>query len=601
MGTTFKRLFYILLVTFFFPALAMGQAELFRATATMSPGRIEAGNSSHISVVLIAAPKHYIYRDQVRVDVEPLEGFQFEPFNFPEPKVKYDTFQEKDVEIYEGEVVLTSTVKVSDNLSPDKYNVKLTVHYQGCSPVTCFLPVSKSFVLPINIESTKGGIAAKETTKPAAVPVSPTKSAATTEKGVFQRTIEKKGVFAALLLAFVAGIGLSFTPCVYPMIPITVAVIGGQSGGTPLKGFLLSLVYVFGISIVYSVLGIVAASTGALFGSAMQSPYVIGFVAAVFIALAFSMFGAYTLQAPTFLSEKFGQKGSAGIAGVFFMGLVAGTVASPCVGPALVSMLVYIATTGSKALGFLMLFTFAWGLGLLLIVIGTFSGSIKALPRSGAWMGIVERVFGLLLFGAALYYLKLIIPEWLFTVILGIFLIVTGVFSGGLDRIVAESGTLIRAKKTFGIVCLVFGLYFLAGSLLIKGLFLPPLSTTSATVSTQEEIDWVTSEKEGLAAAKASAKPAMIDFWAEWCSICKKLDKKTYTDPEVVRESKRFINIKVDCTNRDDPTVRLLLGKYGIVGLPTLIFVSSDGTLLKDKTVTGFVDSSELLRIMRSM
>ncbi|MGR3310130.1 MAG: protein-disulfide reductase DsbD family protein [Candidatus Brocadiales bacterium] len=600
MCTAFKRLFYILLVTcFFLPTFAMGQEEPFRVTATMSPERIAAGDSSRISVGLIVAPDHYIYRDQVRVDVESLEGFQFEPFNFPKPKVKYDIFLEKEIEAYEGEVGLTSTVKVSDKTSPGKYTVKLTVHYQGCSASVCFIPAAESFILPVNVEPSKGGLAAKEPTKPAAAPVSTTKKAVTTEAGIFQKTIEKKGIFAALLLAFVAGIGLSFTPCVYPMIPITVAVIGGQSGGVPLKGFLLSLVYVLGISIVYAVLGIIAASTGALFGSAMQSPYVIGFVVAIFIALAFSMFGAYTLKAPTFLSEKFGQK--SGVAGVFFMGLVAGTVASPCVGPALVSLLVYIATTGSKVLGFWMLFTFAWGLGLLLIVIGTFSGSIKALPRSGAWMGIVERVFGLLLLGAALYYLKFVIPEWLFTVILGIFLIVTGIFSGGLDRIAAESGTFIRVKKSFGIICLIFGVYFLAGSLLFKGLFLPQLSMTGPTITTQEEIAWATSEKNGLALAKASVKPVIMDFWAEWCSVCKKLDKKTYSDPEVIKESKRFINIKVDCTNTDDPAVRLLWKKYGVIGLPTMIFVSPDGTILKDKTVTGFIEPSELLRIMRSM
>lgn len=606
MSIIFKRLFYILLVIFLFPAFARGQAEPFRVTATVSPERIAAGNGSRISVGLIVEPNHYIYRSQTRVDIEHLEGFQFESFHFPAPKIKYDIFQEKDVEVYEGEVGLTSTVKVSDKTSPGKYNVKLTVHYQGCSASTCFLPESKSFTLPINVESATGVSPTKELTKPAAAPAPPTKnetlrSAQNDKTSAFQRTIEKRGIFAALLLAFVAGIGLSFTPCVYPMIPITVAVIGGQSAGTPLKGFLLSLVYVLGISIVYSVLGIVAASTGALFGSAMQSPYVIGFVVAVFIALAFSMFGAYTLQTPTFLSEKLGPKSGAGIAGVFFMGLVSGTVASPCVGPALVSLLVYIASTGSKVLGFWMLFTFAWGLGLLLIVIGTFSGSIKALPRSGTWMVIVERFFGLLLFGAALYYLRLVIPEGLFTVLLGIFLIVAGIFSGGLDRIVSESGTLVRAKKCFGIICLVFGLYFLGGSLLIKGLFLPPLSMTSPTILTQEKIDWITSEEKGLAMAEASAKPVMIDFWAEWCSVCKKLDKKTYSDPGVISESKRFINIKVDCTNTDDPTVRLLWGKYGVVGLPTSAFVSPDGTILKDKTVTGFVEPSELLRIMRSM
>ncbi|MBI4007695.1 MAG: hypothetical protein HY354_04285, partial [Planctomycetes bacterium] len=244
MSTVFKKLFCILTVTFLFPAFAWGQADPFQVTAIVSPESIAVGKGSRISVGLIASPNHYIYKDQVRVDVEPLEGFQFEPFNFPAPKVKHDPFQEKEVEIYEGEVSLTSMVGVSDKTSSGKYNIKLTVHYQGCSATTCFLPEAKDFVLPIAVEPSKGGLVTEELTKPTVPPISPTKEAAISEKGTFQKTIEKKGIFAALLLAFVAGIGLSFTPCVYPMIPITVAVIGGQSAGTPLKGFLLSLVYV---------------------------------------------------------------------------------------------------------------------------------------------------------------------------------------------------------------------------------------------------------------------------------------------------------------------------------------------------------------------
>lgn len=250
------------------------------------------------------------------------------------------------------------------------------------------------------------------------------------------------------------------------MIPITVAVIGGQASGeqqgrrNSLRAFLLSLIYVLGISIVYAALGVTAASTGALFGAALQSPWVIGFVVAVFVALAMSMFGFYYLRVPSFISDRLGGKTGRGVAGVFVMGLISGIIASPCIGPILASLLVYIASTGNIFLGFWMLFVFAWGLGVLLIVLGTFSGAVKALPRSGAWMETVERIFGFLLIGAAFYYLRLIIPEGAFITLLGIFLIVVSVFSGGFDKLTFDSSRFQRTRKSFGLLAFIFGVYF---------------------------------------------------------------------------------------------------------------------------------------------
>ena len=250
-----------------------------------------------------------------------------------------------------------------------------------------------------------------------------------------------------------------------------------------------------------------------------------------------------------------------------------------------------------------MLFVFAWGIGVLLIVLGTFSGAIKAIPKSGAWMEIVERIFGILLLGAALYYLRLIISETVFIIILGLFLIVVSVFSCGFARLAHKSTSFQRAKKVFGIVAFIFGTYFLIGHLIFKGLILPPFLTTTQnqSVTTGENINWMVSEEEGLKQAGIEGKPAMIDFWASWCAACMEFEKITYANPEVIRESRKFVNIKIDCTNTNDPKIKQLWEKYGIVGLPTIVFISKDGNIIKDKTITGFVNAEEFLHILQGL
>jgi thiol:disulfide interchange protein DsbD len=350
-------------------------------------------------------------------------------------------------------------------------------------------------------------------------------------------------------------------------------------------------------------MGVAAASTGALFGSALQSPWVIGFVVVVFVGLALSMFGVYYLRVPSFISDRLGTETGTGFIGVFVMGLISGIVASPCIGPALASLLVYIASTGNKFLGFWMLFVFAWGLGVLLIVLGTFSGAIKALPKSGGWMETVERIFGLLLIGVALYYLRFIISEGAFIMSLGLFLIVTGVFSGGFDRLTHESTVFQRAKRAFGLIAFIFGVYFLVGHLMIRGFILPPFSTATLgqSVEMREKIDWVYDEEEGLKQGREKGKIAIIDFWAEWCAACKEFDKFTYADPEIIRELRRFVNIKINSTKSGDSKVKQLWDKYHVVGLPTIVFIGKDGTVLTDKTITGFINDKEFLGILKGL
>lgn len=507
-----KALAVIAVVFIIFPLTIFGETSPFQLNTTLLKERVPAGGLVPIVITITIAPKHHVYKDQIRVEGGDPERFTVASTELPAGKIRYDQFLEKEVEDYVGEVQIKSFLQVPKDLAAGPYDVKLRVHYQGCSDKVCFPPTMEEFTLPVQVESATSVVSATQEEEKIP-PVS--KSEKKAEVRGFQKTIETRGIFVSLILIFLAGVGLSFTPCVYPMIPITVAVIGGQAvageqaaARKPLKAFFLSLIYVLGISIVYAAMGVAAASTGALFGTALQSPWVIGFVVVVFVGLAMSMFGVYYLRMPSFISDRLGTKTGKGIIGVFVMGLVSGIVASPCIGPALASLLVYIASTGNKFLGFWMLFVFAWGLGVLLIVLGTFSGALKALPKSGFWMETVERIFGLLLIGAALYYLSFIISESAFVIILGLFLIVTAVFSGGLDRLTHESTNLHRAKKTFGLIAFIFGTYFLAGHLMIKGFILPPFPTTTPghAVTVREEIDWVLSEEEGLRQARSGGE-----------------------------------------------------------------------------------------------
>lgn len=591
----------VLFLLFLFPVITFGETTPFKLEVSGIKDRTAAGDVIPVTVTITISENHYLYKDQVKVASDDPEQFTVVSAERPPGKIKYDPFLEKEIAVYEEKVAVRAYLQISKDLSPGPHGLKLTVHYQGCSDKVCFAPKIEKVTLPVQI-----GPPGKE--KPVLqsekqdFPPRPERTG-----GGFQKIPEGRGLFVSMILVFLAGIGLSFTPCVYPMIPIIVAVIGGKvtgdRPGRPLTAFFLSLIYVLGISLVYATLGVIAASTGALFGFALQSPWVIGFIVAIFVALALSMFGVYTLQAPSFISERLGEKAGKGFIGVFIMGLISGIVASPCVGPVLASLLVYIATTGDKFLGFLKLFIFAWGLGIPLIALGTFSGTIKAMPKSGIWMVTIERIFGLLLIGVALYYLRFIIPENVFVLIVGIFLIVTAVFSGGFDSLTHESTQFQRARKAFGIIVFIFGAYFLAGHLLIKGYILPAIPTTPAVQvqevqAPKEAIHWITDEEEGLKLARAENKVAMIDFWAEWCAACMELEKVTYPDPSVIRELQRFVMIKIDCTNVDDPRVRQLLSKYSVVGLPTMVFVNRDGTIAEDKTIIGFVSPKEFLAVL---
>ncbi|MCP4571938.1 MAG: thioredoxin fold domain-containing protein [bacterium] len=447
--------------------------------------------------------------------------------------------------------------------------------------------------------------------------------------------IERRGLPLFLVLVFGFGILMSLSPCIYPMIPITLAVIGAQSQEKGVgHGLVMSVTYVLGMALVYAVLGALSATVFSGITAYMQSPAVVGPIAVLLVVLAFSMFGAFELQAPAFLRDRLGGpggQGRGGVVGVFAMGMVAGLVASPCVGPFLAALLVWVGTTGNWVLGFFALFTFGIGMGLLLIGVGTFPALLGSMPRSGGWMDTVKKAMGLLLLVMAFWFVRppVLLSAKLFYPLVGGTTVLVAVFIGAFDPVVQGAHWWDRARKGIGLIVLAVGLYVLVGSFVRQGVFLPEPAANGSTVAASAparvqspaaasaqtvaalpaKVQWTkihTGENvqafldEQRAVAKAAGQPVMIDFWAEWCIYCKKLDKDVWNVPDVVAESERFVRIKVDATDPDDAEMEAIKTELRVPGLPRVVFIDSRGEVLHGRT-SAFKPAAEMLEVMRGI
>jgi len=563
-------------------------ATLFAPTETLAAGAVTT-----LRVQVHVPAGHYVYDERTTLEVLAAPGLEIVGIDRPRPETKLEPFLEEEVQVLKHDTVFAARVRVQQSSL-----VRLVFSTQGCSGKFCYFPQSDTLVAQLTVAGLPGaGVASPDRGPANAAPGSdvgkgtaeaPNASAPAGPSSADQRLRQaaSRGVFWLFLLAFTAGILTSFTPCVYPMIPITIGIIGARSAGKRSKGFTLSLLYVLGIAVTYSALGTSAALTGSLFGSVLQNKFVVMGVAGVFIVMAMSLFGAFEMQVPPALAGRLNSVQGNGYPGAFLFGLIAGVVASPCVGPVLVAMLAYVATTGSAALGFGLFFTFALGLGLLFIVLGTFTGVLASLPKSGAWMVRVKIVFGLVFLALALYYLHPHLPHTRTLLPVGAVLVVLGLGLGATREIIESEPTAKRWRKALGRAAVIAGLY---------GLVVPLLPGSQGRAIANPP--WLASEGQGLERARAESKPMLIDFSADWCVACKELERFTFSDPRVIELARRFVPVHIDAT-KNTPAMRALMQKYGIRGLPWVAFVRPDGTILQELTVTGFLAAEPMLARM---
>lgn len=389
-------------------------------------------------------------------------------------------------------------------------------------------------------------------------------------------------------VAFALGFGLltALTPCVYPMIPITLAIFGAK-GVSRGRAAALASAYVAGIAVLFGALGTTFGLLGKAFGAYLGNPWVVVPLALFFIAMALSMFGAFELALPQGLQERLARVGGRGFGGAFLMGLVAGLIAAPCTGPPLAGLLAYISTTRDAAFGFLLCSVYGLGVGLPFLLIAAFSMS---LPRSGAWMESVKSVFGIVLLTAALYYLKNVAPplehftsrELRFAGVMAA-LVLVGLALGAV-HLSFHDVALRRARKAVGVAMAVIGLFGATNYVLT------PKGTT--------ELTWLTDEPSAVAVARAAQRPLLVDFRANWCLPCKEFEVKVFSRPEVAEALQRYTLLRVDLTHEDDePALGAVKKKYAADTLPAIRLVAPDGALLA-KT-DEFMEAEAFLKLLQ--
>lgn len=402
----------------------------------------------------------------------------------------------------------------------------------------------------------------------------------------FAGALQEGSYVGALGLIFIAGLATSLTPCVYPMIAITVSVFGARQAETRGRAALLSTAFVLGIALLFTPLGVLSALTGNAFGSALASPWVVATLAALFAVMALSMFGLFDLALPVGLQNRLAQAGGFGVRGALVLGFVNGLIAAPCTGPVLAVLLTWVATTGNVAFGALALFVYAIGIGVLFWFVGTFA---ITLPKSGRWVEWTKSAFGIAMLALALYYLRGIVPYprpsvrdevWL----VGAFaLLAAGIVLGAVHLSFTAGAWGARLRKAAGVLVCVAGVLGIVG----WAEALPPGT----------HIRWAESFQASKARALTEARPMLVDFGADWCGACQELDRDVLSDPRVVAEARRFVTVRIDLS-ADKATDEKweLLKAYQQPGLPLVVLHHSDGS--EAARITGLVESEEFLSMM---
>ena len=562
-------------------------AQRVQTTVLLSEDHARQGGTTKAAILLTVEHGWHVnahvpsenYLIGTTLDLQPTQGIIVSDVRYPSPESYKFEFAERPLDVYEGTVPIFLTLKVSDKLAPGAYALGGELQIQACNDKICLAPSTVSVQLPLSIVTAADSVTAQHSEIFASYEPGP---ATTLPSNELARLFETQGSLAAFLAIFLVGLALNLTPCVYPMLSVTVSLFGTQTETKPLRVFSKAVVYVLGIASMYSILGVTAALSGGLFGSWLQSPWVLGGIAVLLFALSLSMFGVYQLRAPYWLTSKLGGTTGTGLISLFLSGLVVGIFAAPCIGPPVIALLALVGSKGDPIFGFWAFFTLSLGLGLPYLILGTFSGLLKKIPKSGDWLVWVERIFGVVLVGAALFYLLLAFAPKFAAYVPAFVLIAGGIYLGFLESSGRGKKLLQRIKWVFGIVVVALGL-----------VFANELRTPTMT--------WQPYDDEWIAEARASERPVVIDFYADWCIPCLELDRSTFTDSRVISEAGHFIRLKVDLTHFDSPESEAIRKQYNIAGVPTIVFLAPDGQEQGHARVVGYLPPDQFLERLKSV
>ncbi|HWP81780.1 MAG TPA: cytochrome c biogenesis protein CcdA [Bacteroidota bacterium] len=563
-----------------------GSAQKVKVETYVSHDRIRAGSTFDVLIVLAIEPGWHLnahipsfdYLIGTAVEFQPSEGIIVSDTRYPQGH-KEQLFTDEPLLVYQDTVGIVVTMKVSEKAATGERVLHGSLTVQACDSKVCLVQSTIPLRIPVHIVPSGETVADINSAMFTRFAPGDEKSALFDNEIARQFEENALTAFAAI---FLVGLALNLTPCVYPMLSVTVSIFGAQSDTHTVRIFSKALVYVLGIATMYSVLGVTAALGGGLFGSWLQSSWVLAGIAALLFALALSMFGLYEIRAPYWLTEKLGGTTGTGIVSLYISGLVVGVFAAPCVGPPIIALLALVAAKGDPMFGFWTFFVLSLGLGLPYLILGTFSGLLKKIPRSGPWLVWVERIFGVVLTAAALFYLALAFAPSYSAWVVPLALFAGGVYLGFLEPSGRERISIRRIKWVFGITAVAFGL-------------------VSFDALRQPGVVWEPYSPEKLTAARASGQPVMLDFYADWCIPCVELDRKTFTDAQVIDATKNFVRLKVDLTSFDSPESEELRKQFNIAGVPTIVFLNGDGEEVQSARVIGYLPPAQFLERVKEV
>jgi thiol:disulfide interchange protein DsbD len=475
-------------------------------------------------------------------------------------------FSSEELSVFSGAVQFRIPLKAEAAVAASDAGT-VTLNYQACNNHECLAPTA----IRQNVD-----LATIYETSSSASPVESTSKPDPQSSDWLAHTFSTRGNAVGFLLVLLGGLALNLTPCVYPLIGVTIAYFGNQGGG-PRRVLTLAILFVLGIAIMFSSVGVAVALSGGLFGAAMQNPYVLSAVAAMMLVLAASSFGFFVIQPPQFMAQWAGAA-RPGYAGSFLMGLGMGVVAAPCIGPIVLGLLLMVERSGSPLFGFALFFTLAIGLGLPYIGLAMAAGSIRRLPRSGEWLAWIEQLFGFILVGLAIYFLDPVLPNHVMSRILPYYAAVAGIFLGFFSPAGRNWRPFLVIRSAIGIVA-VAALIFL---------MIPHAKAMPVIFQPFDPVQ--------LGNAAAERKPVLVDFRADWCIPCREMDHSTFVDPDVVKETQRFVRMRADLTAQDKKNAALM-EQFKIQGVPTTVLIDSRGKIRNQKV--GYIGAKEMLDNLR--